>query len=193
MRILPFAGALLMAAALFTAAALCPAAGATASQSPASRVQLLNNAFRIAAHEYGYVPIRLANWPSTVDCSFHVLSGAPVRVELVSGHDLRAFVRGKPYEFLIRLSPRAESRFEQPVPERGDYDLLLINDGSQDSSVQIEAAAQFAREPDVATYLSPQRRMTVIAVSLLVFLGILIPSAWGLIGAMRRGAGGEKS
>lgn len=129
--------------------------------------------------------MHIANWPATLDLSFAVKNGSPVRVELVASRDLNRFVRGKTYEFLIRLSSRASSQFQQLVPDKGDYDIILINEGSQNSAINVSAAVQFAREPDVARYVSPQRRAIVITVSVAVFLIGLIWSGLALLRAMR--------
>ncbi len=156
--------------------------------TPASEAQLLNDSFDVPAREYRFIPMHIANWPATLDLSFNASESAPVRVELVTRRDLDRFVRGKSYEYLLRLSARPTSDFRQSVPDAGDYDVLLINEGSTNSAVKVRAAVQFAREPDVAQYVSPQRRAILISASVLIFLIALLWSGLALLRAMRSGA-----
>ncbi|WP_180538756.1 hypothetical protein [Nevskia soli] len=157
--------------------------------TPASEAQLLNDSFDVPAREYRFIPMHIANWPATLDLAFNASENAPVRVELVTRRDLDRFIRGKPYEYLLRLSARPTSDFRQPVPDAGDYDVLLINEGSRDSAVKVRAAVQFAREPDVAQYVPPARRAILISVSVVIFLIALLWSGLALLRAMRSGAG----
>jgi hypothetical protein len=149
---------------------------------------LLNDSFDVPAREYRFIPMHIANWPATLDLSFNASESAPVRFELVTRRDLDRFIRGKSYEYLLRLSARPASDFRQSVPDAGDYDVLLINEGPTNSAVKVRADVQFTREPDVAQYVSPERRAILISASVVIFLIALLWSGLALLRAMRSGA-----
>ncbi len=157
-----------------------------APQSP--EAQLLSEQYEVPAREYRFIPMHIANWPATLDISYQANPTAPVRVELVTRGNLDRFVRGKPYEFLVRLSSRAASEFHQPVPDAGDYEVILINEGRGTTAVQVRAVVQFAREPDIAQYVSPVRRALIVSVSIAVFLIALLWSGLALLRGMRAGS-----
>lgn len=145
---------------------------------------LTDTTFHVPAHEYRYIPARVAHWPAAFECSFEVTSGGPVRVELLPGNELANFFRGREH-FLISLGERKKGEFSQAVPEKGEYDIALIDDSDAASEVHIRAAVEFAPEPDVAVYLSSEKQFVVIALSLTFFLLIVAVSAISLARAMR--------
>jgi hypothetical protein len=99
---------------------------------------------------------------------------------------LNEFARGRHYEALVEMTPRRSGKFDQAVPEKGDYDILLVNDAEAPAMVRLQAAVQYAREPEVAITLSPVRKFVVISISLLVF-GITFGwSGYKVIAGMRR-------
>lgn len=158
---------------------------ATPLHADGSVAELVNEGFRIPPHEYRFIPLTIANWPATLVGSAAVSQGGPVRVELLSQRELGNFVRGRSYDFILQVNPRLDMRFRQAVPDKGEYDLVLVNDHEQASDVRLEASVEFAREPDVARYLSPGRKLAVIATSLLIFLGIISWSGFRLMRAMQ--------
>ncbi len=147
--------------------------------------ELASETFQVQAHDYRYIQAKVANWPATMNCTAEVSSGGPVRIELVADRELIHFVRGRPHEFLLSLSERRKTTFSQALPEKGEYDILFINDHDQPSQVRLEATVRLAREPDVAKYLPPGKRLTVIVISLLVFVVTMSWSAAKLMTAMR--------
>ncbi len=142
--------------------------------------------FRVPPHDYRYVPARIANWPATLICDAEVAGGAPVTIELLTQTALAEFVRGRSPQPLLKLEHRQKLDFRAALPEKGDYNILVINDNDQPSEIAFDASVEFAREPDVARYLSPPRRLAVISVSLLVFILSLSWSGFRLMSVMRR-------
>ncbi len=146
---------------------------------------LATEKFSIPPHDYRYVPAHIDRWPATLACDAQVLSSGLITAEVVTKEGLGDFVHGQSPPFLIRFENRNKLSFEQPVPGRGDYEILLINEGDAPADIAFDATVEFAREPDVAKYVSPPRRLLVISLSLLVFLVSLAWSGLQLMGAMR--------
>ena len=146
---------------------------------------LATQTFRVPAHDFRMVPARIANWPATLICDAEVSNGPPVTVELLPEPALTAFVRGQSPASVFQLNHRRKLDFRQLVPEKGEYEIVFVNDGDQPSDIAFEATVEFPREPDVARYLSPQRRLAVISISLLVFILTLSWSGFKLMSAMR--------
>lgn len=154
--------------------------------SPLGAAEIISSTIDVPAHDYRAFSSHITHWPAVFYATFEVASGAPVKVLLLARGELNGFARGKPYEALLEMDSRRSGKFTQAVPEKGDYDILLVNDADTPSMVRLQASVQYAREPDVAVYLSPMRRLLVISMSLLVF-GITFGwSALKVITAMRR-------
>lgn len=165
-------------------AALLLALPLTASDAPTT--EIISSTVDVPAHDYRAFSSHVANWPAVFHATFDVATGPAIQVSLLARRELNDFARGRHYEYLIQMSPRSAGAFDQLVPEKGDYDILLVNDSDMPAMVRLHAAVQYAREPDVAIYLSPFRKNLVIAISLLVF-GITFGwSAFRVISAMRR-------
>ena len=171
----------MLAAALFLAAV-----PSVAASSAANVASLAAESFRVPAHDYRYVPVRIANWPATLICSVDVPGGAPLTLDLIDKRELIRFVRGESPAFLLKMPESRKFDFRQALPEKGEYEVVLIDDQGQPSDVRFEASVEFAREPDPARYVSPQRRLVIIAASLLVFIVTISWSALKLIEMMRR-------
>ncbi len=151
-----------------------------------SRAELANEDFRVQPHDYRFIDAQISHWPATLICEATVTRGPEVRVELLTHGELLRFVRGREHNAVLSLDSRKDPSFSQALPDKGEYALVVVDDGDQPSDVRLRADVQFAREPDVARYLTPQRRLTVILMSLTVFLATVSWSAWKLVGAMRR-------
>ena len=151
-----------------------------------SIAEIISTTVEVPAHDYRAFSSRIANWPAVFHASFEVASGAPVQITLLARRDLNEFARGRHYEALVEMTPRRSGKFNQAVPEKGDYDILLVNDAEAPAMVRLQAAVQYAREPEVAITLSPVRKFVVISISLLVF-GITFGwSGYKVIAGMRR-------
>jgi hypothetical protein len=154
--------------------------------SDPSIVEIISSTVEVPAHDYRAFSSQIKNWPAVFHCTFEVATGPPVQVTLLARPQLNDFARGRHYESLVEMTPRPSGKFSQVLPEKGDYDILLVNDADAPAMVRLHGAVQYAREPDVAVYLSPMRKIVVIALSLLIF-GISFGwSASKVVGAMRR-------
>ncbi len=158
---------------------------AASAQGNASLAELANESFRVQPHDYRYIDARISHWPATLICNA-VAGGAGLRVELLTHEELFNFVRGREHDFVLSLDQRRNPGFSQALPNKGEYAIVLVNDDDAPVEVRLEASVQFAREPGVAEVLSPNKRLAVILISLLVFLTTVSWSAWKLVAAMRR-------
>jgi len=147
---------------------------------------LATETFRVPAHDYRYIPAHIANWPATLISDSEVSSGAAVTLELLTKQALAEFVRGGSPAFVLKMNNSRKLDFRQTLPERGDYEIVLINDSDRPSDIAFDAAVEFPREPDVARYVSPGRKLAVISISLLVFVVSVAWSGFKLMGVMRR-------
>ena len=147
---------------------------------------LATETFRVPPHDYRYVPARIVNWPATLICESEVSNGAPVTLELLTQQSLAEYVRGRAAAFVLKVPAGRKLDFRQPLPDRGEYEIVLINDTDRPSDIAFEATVEFPREPDVARYVSPPRRLAVISISLFVFIVSLAWSGFKLMSVMRR-------
>jgi hypothetical protein len=122
--------------------------------------------------------------PVDVDCSFRVVQGPSVRVELVTEENLEALRRGQPHEF-IAASTTGTLREEIGVP--GTFAVVIINsDKSQAADVAMRLSLDFsAKSLTVTGQLSPEKKLVVILLSFGGFLAIVSLSARKLIQSMR--------
>jgi hypothetical protein len=159
---------------------------AVAPIPPAAPSEIISATVEVPAHDYRAFSSHIVNWPAVFHAGFEVASGPPVQITLLARGELNAFASGRKYESLVEMTARRSGKFDQMVPEKGDYDIVLVNDADAPAMVRLHATVQYASEPDVAVYLSPARRLAVILVSLLVF-GITFGwSAWKVIAGMRK-------
>jgi hypothetical protein len=121
--------------------------------------------------------------PVDVDCRFRVKQGAHVYVELMTEANLEALRRGEKYR-IIQTASRGELRQEIGVP--GTFAIVVWNDDdSQPALVALRLALDFPGNPlNAPKTLSPERKWTVILLSVVGFLSILAWSGWQLLRAI---------
>jgi hypothetical protein len=161
-----------------------------ASGAHAQVVELVNQAYDVPAHEYRLVMAPITSWPATMIGGFRVDQSTPIRVELIPRSALGEFVRGRNHEVLASVDGRSDGVFSHAIPRAGEYDVALVNDEDRAARVHVRVFVEYPREAEMGTYLSSARRITVILVSLALFIGIGGWAGWALIGAMRRSAQG---
>jgi hypothetical protein len=148
--------------------------------------EIISATVEVPAHDYRAFSSHIVNWPAVFHAAFEVASGPPVQITLLARGELNGFARGRLYQPLVEMTPRRNGKFDQAVPEKGDYDIVLVNDADVPAMVRLHASVQYASEPDVAVYLSPERKLAVIAISLLAFAITFGWSAFKVIAGMRR-------
>jgi hypothetical protein len=153
----------------------------------ASRVQLADEVYEIPASEWRYVDLALRQRPAMVMAYFDVTAGPPkLRLALLRREDLEKLRAGAPHSVIDVTGESAHGALQYPVREPGDYALVIDNQGRAPASVHIRVWLDFARHGPVVTQLSPRRQLGVIAISFLVFFGIVSYSAHRLLRTMRR-------
>jgi len=153
----------------------------------ASRVQLADEVYQIPASEWRYVELALKQQPATVIARFEVTAGPPrLRLALLERGDLEKLRIGAPHSVIDVTGESAHGSLAYPVRERGDYVLVIDNQGREPATVHIRVWLDFARRGPVVTQLSPKRQLFVVAISFLVFFGIVSYSARRLLRNIRR-------
>jgi hypothetical protein len=133
------------------------------------RVDVVDQVYQIPAADWRYVDLGPMRRPVIIKAAFNVESGPPVRLMALTRSDLDHMSHGEPYSPLRALESQGGS-FEQRILQAGDeYAVALENRGSQPASVHLRILLDFGD----AAQLSTQRRLTVIAVSLAVFFGLV--------------------
>jgi hypothetical protein len=152
----------------------------------ASRVQLADEVYQIPASEWRYVEVALKQQPATVMARYDVLAGPPkLRLALLQREDLEKLRAGAPHSVIDVTAEAARGALDYPVLERGDYVLVIDNQGREPATVHIRVWLDFARHGPAVTRLSPKRQLLVVAISFLVFFGIVSYSARRLLRTMR--------
>jgi hypothetical protein len=147
--------------------------------SPQSlRQTLMDEVYSIPASDWRYVPVVLKQPPVTLECNFKVLSGgAGVRVGLVNAEGLAAMRQGRRHNTLATTSFEMSGKLSYEVLQPDEYAVIVDNslDGRGAAQVQLQIALDFpARQPPQVRLLSPGKRVAVVAISLAIFLGIVI-------------------
>ena len=147
-----------------------------------ARVDLIDATYEIPASDWRYVPRPVTQEPAWVDCTFD--AGRPdarVRVVLLSHDDLDSWRVGRDHEELATTPVGPRGMLRMSVHDADTY-VAIENRGSRTASVRLRV---FLEQPH-ARYLSTERRLAVILISLAVFFGIVTFSARRLLRSIRR-------
>jgi len=147
---------------------------------------LTDEVFQIPAKEWRYVDVAVKQVPVTVDCEFNVISGTgAVRVELVNAEGLNDWKQGH-RDTKDSEAFAGQASFSRLISVPDDYAVVLENSGRNPASVRLRVSLDTSgRGLPQARYLSPQKRLAVIAISATVFLAIVSYSAKKLLTVMR--------
>jgi hypothetical protein len=128
--------------------------------------------------DYRWVPVIVKQPPTSVECSFDVVTGTPtVHAELLSEQNFVRFSRGRDYEALASSRTGRAGEFRQMVETPGRYRVLIMNNrGAAPAAVSLIVRTNVDPPPAVlSTGISSSRKLAVILGSLTVFLGTV---AW---------------
>lgn len=147
---------------------------------------ITDEVFQIPAKEWRYVAVGVKQVPVTVQCDFGVISGSgEVRVALVNADGLDDWKQGS-RDAASAGKPARQGGFSRVVSVPDEYAVIVENGGRGQASVRLRVSLDFSgRGQPQARYLSPQRRLAVIAISATVFFAIVSYSAKKLLGAIR--------
>jgi hypothetical protein len=153
----------------------------------ASRVELVDQVDQIPANEWRWIPIGLSQQPALVAAAYEVLSGPPeVRLALIPKEDIEKLKEGAPHRVIAVSLPSSGGRLHYQVRERGEYAVVIDNQGRNPASVRTRIWLDFGRRGPAVTQLSPRRRLVIVLISFAVFFGIVTFSARRLLKVVRR-------
>lgn len=153
-----------------------------------TRVEMFDETPTIPRGKWQYFPVNLRQQPATIEASFEVQSGSTqVRLALLTQADEERMDADAPYGVLAAtpMGARGSLRFRVRGPD--DYAIVVDNrDGDRDTTVRVRASLDFARMGPDVTRASPQRQITVIALSFLFFFGVVTYSARRILRAIHK-------
>ena len=161
-----------------------------ASTSPSTNVELVDEVYQIPAAEWKYVEINLRQQSAVVSAAFSVNSiQGQVRLALMTRADLEHF-RNDLAHGVLALTPISHSgTLVFRVREPSDYVLVVDNraDATHSASVHLRVALDFSQPlPPPTAQITPQRQLTVIALSFLFFFSVITYSARKLLHLARK-------
>jgi len=147
---------------------------------------LTDEVFQIPAKQWRYVDVAVKQVPATVRCEFRVISGkSMVRVELVNADGLEDWRQGHRETKGAGAFGSAAS-FSHVIRVPDDYAVVIDNSGREPAGVRLSVLLDTVEsDQPPPMYASPERRLAVIAISAVVFLGIVTYSAKKLLTVMR--------
>ena len=155
-----------------------------------SKVELTDEVYEIPANQCWHVEVNLRQKPAEVSASFQVESGPrQVRVALMTRDNLDRLYNDMPHGVLAVSGPAKSGSLVYRISRAGDYGLVVDNrvDGSRSAAVHLRITLDFAAHPETGlTQISPQRQLSVIAMSCAFFIGVAAYSARKLWRAIRR-------
>jgi len=145
---------------------------------------LTDDIYQIPPGEWRWVPFEIRR-PAIAECRFETVAGE-MRAELVSRTDLELIRAHKPHDSLTFTDTTRSGAFSRYVHESGEYAVVIENAGSRPAEVHLTVNLILGVSKPAVQYLSPNRRLTVIVVSFVMFFGIATFSARALLRAMKR-------
>lgn len=144
--------------------------------------------FHLDSGDFRWIPFTVHQTPTGVDCRFEVVSGdATVHAELLPLSEFRRFDRGFEHETMAATEKGRAGAFRRVINTPGQYAVVIVNQKGAEP-VTVSLSLETNANPDngdIATTLAPERRRTVIALSVVFFLVTVTWSGSKLIAAMR--------
>jgi hypothetical protein len=131
--------------------------------------EVVDEVYQIPAADWRYVDLGRIRRPVIVKAAFSVESGPPVRLMVLTRGDLDHMSHGEPYTPLRALESQGGSFAQRILQPGGEYVVALENRGSHPANVHLRILLDYGD----ATQLSPERRLTVVAISFAVFFGLV--------------------
>lgn len=153
-----------------------------------TRVDLVNDVYHIPPREWRYVELGLKHDAALVSARFEGL-GNPreVRLALMRRDDLEHLRNGLPHGVIAETTAGRTGELNSYVPATGNYVLVVDNLSDAVAKLHLRVSLDFTAPPGPeARQLSPERQLTVIAISFAVFFGIVTFSARRLLRSIRR-------
>jgi hypothetical protein len=153
-----------------------------------SRVEIADEVYEVGPEKWGYGPvIELKQQPALVGVHFETENHTDrVRVALMRRDEMEKLRAGLPHGVIEVTEERAAGDLSYHVPTPGEYVVVIENQARTPASARVHVWLDFGRREPIVTQLSPQRQVTVIAISFAVFLAIVSFSAHHLLRVVRR-------
>ena len=149
-----------------------------------SRVELVNQTYRIPANDWRFVDLGLRQRSALVRANFVVESGPPVQLLLMEQADMERLNRGETHGVVLATAVGPAGHLAVHPDKPGDYVVVVENRSGAlgTSAVRLRVSVDFVE----ATQISPERQLAVITISFAVFFGIVTYSARRLWQAVKR-------
>jgi hypothetical protein len=161
--------------------------------SAGSLVDMASERHVIPRNDWRYRDITSIAEPALVKINFTVESGPPVRIELISQQGIERLKRGQPAGSALASAPETKGELQARLPDPSEYAVVIDNRGNDSSAATVRLTVSLDYSAGTQTgvrRLSPQRQLTVIALSFVVFFGIVAFSARTLWRNTQGGRGG---
>jgi hypothetical protein len=164
----------------FFSVLLLTAAAGAAEQTP----------FRLDSGEFQWVDFRVNHVPTEVDCRFRVVRGdASVHMELLSEREFDQLNKDDSHATLAVSQDGKSGQIRRLLDWRGRYIVAIVNKrGARPALVSFELRTDVnPNAQSSARELSPERRLTVIAISFGIFFVIVAFCGWKMMRAVSSG------
>jgi hypothetical protein len=153
----------------------------------ASRIQLVDEVYRIPASDWRYVELGLKQRAALVSARYETGPGSHrVRLALLRRDDLEKLRNGLPHGTIEVTAYGAAGALGYQLRDPGAYVLVIDNEARAPAFVHLTIWLDFGYPGPPVTQLTPQRQLTVVAISFLVFFAIAGYSARRLLDAVRK-------
>lgn len=141
---------------------------------------LLSNALiEVPAARWVALDLPVPQHSTTVEGQFEVLQGSRVQVLIAERREAERLHRGRSFRPVFSSGFQTDGRFRIVVPDAGDYVVLIDNRIEGRFPTKVRLSLQTSNAVNIqARELSPARRRTVIAASILFFGFVVAFSAW---------------
>ncbi|MGH9720176.1 MAG: hypothetical protein ACRD8O_08185 [Bryobacteraceae bacterium] len=149
---------------------------------------LIHGSFQIPKGEWRFVDAKVVRASTSVVCEFEVTAGSPVRAAILRRSDLDHYPARRDTLLLAATSFDTSGKLRYLAREPADYVVLVETRQRSAAQLNLRIALESPRN---ATTLPPERRFTVIAISLGVFVGIITFAAVRLVPQWKKRPEGE--
>ena len=149
-----------------------------------SSVEVVEQTYQIPANDWSFFDLGLRPRSALIKADFAVEAGPPVQLLLMEQADLERLNRAETHGMVLSTAVGPAGRLEVRIGKAGDYAVVVENRSgrAETSKVRLRVSSDFAE----AATLSPQRQLTVLAISFAAFFGIVTYSARRLWQAVKR-------
>jgi hypothetical protein len=143
---------------------------------------LTSGLISVPAGQWQTIDLRAQEPGAILDIGFEVRQGSRVQLLLLDRKQAERFHRGRTVDPVLTTGFQHSGRVRFRVAERGDYVLVIDNRIEQRGAALVDLrVGKSGPQPVVVRELPPERRRTIITLSLLCFGAIVFFSARQLL------------